>query len=141
MGLFKKQTTSIKAMQKAKLQGLADGRAAVAAAMAGPAPTPSAFMEGMQREVVYAELANKLGRCGIEAPGVIHAIRHTGDMTLGGGEYIKLDVSIKPATGEAYQATVTQAFVPVQLEGMTEGQPITVKYDPDAPVMALIYDW
>ena len=32
-------------------------------------------------------------------------------------------------------------MLPAQMEGLSEGQAITVKYDPDAPAVALIYGW
>jgi hypothetical protein len=54
---------------------------------------------------------------------------------------VDFDVSIRPANGEPYQTTISQSMLPAQLEGISEGAAITVKYDPDAPVMALIYGW
>jgi hypothetical protein len=72
---------------------------------------------------------------------VIHAIRPTGQTDVGGGQMVDFDVSIRPASGEPYQTTISQSMLPAQLEGISEGAAITVKYDPDAPVMALIYGW
>jgi hypothetical protein len=89
----------------------------------------------------YAQKAQKIYNQGIEAPGVVHAIRPTGQTDIGGGQMVDFDVSIKPANGEPYQTTIQQSMLPAQLEGISEGAAITVKYDPDAPVMALIYGW
>jgi hypothetical protein len=92
-------------------------------------------------QVAYQQKAMKIYNQGIEAPGVIHAIRPTGRTDVGGGQMVDFDVSIKPANGEPYQTTIQQSMLPAQLEGISEGAAITVKYDPDAPVMALIYGW
>ena len=83
----------------------------------------------------------KIAQQGIEAPGVIHAIRPSGKNEFGGGQKVDFDVSIRPNGGEPYQTTITQSMLPAQLEGLSEGHAITVKYDPDAPAVALIYGW
>ena len=59
----------------------------------------------------------------------------------GGGQMTEFDVSIKPAEGEPFQTTISQSMLPAQLEGIAEGAAITVKYDPDSPMSALIYGW
>jgi len=92
-------------------------------------------------QAAYAQKAQKIYNQGIEAPGVIHAIRPSSQTDVGGGQMVDFDVSIKPAGGEPYQTTIQQSMLPAQLEGISEGAAITVKYDPDAPVMALIYGW
>ena len=92
-------------------------------------------------QVAYAQLAQKLQASGVEAPGVIHSVRPTGQTDFGGGQQSAFDVSIRPANGEPYQTTITQSMLPAQLEEIREGAAITVKYDPDAPAMALIYGW
>jgi hypothetical protein len=95
----------------------------------------------MQGQAAAAQLAQKLHRAGVEAPGVIHAIRPSGRSQFGGGQQVDFDVSVRPATGEPFQTTISQSMLPAQLEGISEGGAITVKYDPDAPAMALIYGW
>jgi hypothetical protein len=91
-------------------------------------------------QAAYAQLANKLGQVGVEAPGVIHAIR-PGESELGGSQKVEFGVTIKPSGGEPYETTITQSMLPAQLEGISEGAAITVKYDPDSPTSALIYGW
>jgi hypothetical protein len=71
----------------------------------------------------------------------VHAIRQTGQTDVGGGQEVEFDVSIKPASGDPYQTTIKQSMLPAQMEGISEGQSITVKYDPDSPTSALIYGW
>ena len=95
----------------------------------------------MTGQAAYAQMAQKLHASGVEAPGVVHAIRQTGQTDIGGGQEVEFDVSIKPATGDPFQTTIKQSMLPAQMEGISEGQSITVKYDPDSPTSALIYGW
>ena len=131
MGLFSRA----KDMKEQASQAMANS-----GGMSGMASSMST-MGGGQGQAAYAQLAQKLHHSGIEAPGVIHAIRPTGDKQFGGSEMVEFDVSIRPATGDPYQTTISQSMLPAQMEGIAEGAAITVKYDPDAPSMALIYSW
>ena len=122
-------------------KGIKDAQAQAQAAMAANQGTMTGMGGDTQGDVAYAQMAQKLYASGVEAPGVIHSIRPTGHTDIGGGQAIEFDVSIKPATGEPYQTTIKQSMLPAQMEGLSEGKAITVKYDPEAPVMALIYGW
>jgi hypothetical protein len=115
------------------MQGKAQDAMANQGGMAG--------MGDMGAQAAYAQLAQKLAASGVEAPGVVHSIRPTGQTDIGGGQQVDFDVSIRPADGDPYQTTISQSMLPAQLEGIAEGAPITVKYDPDAPTSALIYGW
>ena len=95
----------------------------------------------MNAQAAYAQRAQKLAQSGVEAPGVIHSIRPTGQTDLGGGQQTEFDVSIRPATGDPFQTTISQSMLPAQMEDLSEGKSITVKYDPDSPTSALIYGW
>ena len=95
----------------------------------------------MQAQAAYAQTAQRLYASGVEAPGVVHSIRPSGNMEFGGGQQVAFDVSIKPADGEPYPTTINQSMLPAQLEGLKEGQAITVRYDADSPTSALIYGW
>jgi uncharacterized protein DUF3592 len=95
----------------------------------------------MGAQAAEAQKMQKIAQAGVEAPGVIHAIRPSGQTEFGGGQKVDFDVSIRPATGDPFQTTITQSMLPAQMEGLSEGQAITVKYDPDAPAVALIYGW
>jgi hypothetical protein len=129
MGFFSKMKDAQQQAQDAMAAGAAGGGGAGAA------------MGDMQGQAAYAQAAQKLAQQGVEAPGVVHAIRRTGEKEFGGSEKIEFDVSIRPAAGDPYQTTIRQSMLPAQLERIAEGQAITVKYDPDAPAMALIYGW
>lgn len=95
----------------------------------------------MAGQAAEAAKMQKIAQAGVEAPGVIHSIRPTGQTDLSGGQRVDFDVSIRPASGDPYQTTINQSILPAQMEGLSEGQAITVRYDPDAPTSALIYSW
>ena len=95
----------------------------------------------MGAQAAEAQKMQKIAQAGVEAPGVIHSIARSGKKEFGGGEKVDFAVSIRPDGGEPFQTTITQSMLPAQLEGLSEGQAITVKYDPDAPASALIYGW
>jgi hypothetical protein len=95
----------------------------------------------MAAQAAMAQKYQKLAQSGVEAPGVVHAIRASGQTDMSGGQMHAFDVSIKPVDGEPFQTTIEQSMLPAQMEGLSEGQAITVKYDPDAPASALIHSW
>jgi hypothetical protein len=101
----------------------------------------SAMGGDMAGQAAYAQLVNKLGKVGVQAPAVVNALRPTGQTDMGGGQMTEVDVTISPDGGTPYQTTVKQSFLPSQLEGLSPGASIGVKYDPDNPPAALIYSW
>jgi hypothetical protein len=98
-------------------------------------------MGNMGDQAAYAQLAQKLKASGVEASGTIVAMRDTGERDMGGGQKTEVDVTISPTGGSPYNTTVKQSFLPAQLDGLSPGHSITVKYDPDNPSAALIYGW
>jgi hypothetical protein len=108
---------------------------------AAPAGGGMPGMGDMAAQAAYAQRAQKLAQSGVEAPGVIHSIRPTGQTDMGGGQQVDIDVTYRPEGGDPFQTTISQSMLPAQLEELTEGKTITVKYDPDAPASALIYGW
>ena len=46
----------------------------------------------MTGQAAYAQMAQKLHASGVEAPGVVHAIRQTGQTDIGGGQEVEVDV-------------------------------------------------
>src|SRR5689334_6690303 len=88
----------------------------------------------------YAQLAQKLNQVGVEAPGVISAVRPGGEQ-FGGGQECQVDVTITPAGGQAYQTTITQSIQKEQVPNLQPGGAVKVKYDPENPSAALLYGW
>jgi hypothetical protein len=124
------------------LDRVKNAQAQAAGAMAGAGGVGGMTGGGdMQAQMAAAQLANKLGAQGVEASGVIRAIRPTGETDMGGGQRTEVDVTIAPEGGSPYDTTVTQSFLAAQLEGLQAGGVVTVKYDPDNPPAALLYGW
>ena len=134
MGLFK----NMKDMQSQAQEAMGGQQAPAQGGMAGMGASAGG---DMAEQAAYAQRAQKLHQSGVEAPGVIHSIRPSGETDISGGQKVEFDVSIKPEGGDAYQTTISQAMLPAQMEGISEGASITVKYDPDSPTSALIYGW
>ena len=127
MGFFK----DMKGMQAGAQEQMAANQGMMDQAMGGD----------QAGQVAYAQLAQKLNQVGVEASGVVHTIRPTGQTDMGGGQMTEFDVSIKPATGDPFQTTIKQSMLPAMLEEISEGAAITVKYDPDSPTSAMIFGW
>ena len=68
-------------------------------------------MGDMGAQAAHAQQMQKLAASGVEAPGVIHAIRPTGQTDISGGQNVDFDVSIRPAEGDPYQTTITQSML------------------------------
>lgn len=132
MGLFKNMKDAQAQAQDAMAgsQGMGGGQG-MEAAMGGD----------LAGQAAYAQQAQKLHASGVEAPGVVHSIRPSGQTDIGGGQWVEFDVSIKPADGDPFQTTIKQSMLPAQMEEISEGASITTKYDPDSPTSALIYGW
>ena len=131
MGLFKNMKDMQAQAQQAQ-QGMGGTPGGMQGAMGGAA---------MGDQVAYAQLAMKLQNSGVEAPGVVHSIRPTGNTDVGGGQWTDFDVSIRAPSGEPFQTTIKQSMLPAQLEEISEGGSITVKFDPDSPTSAMMFGW
>ena len=94
---------------------------------------------GMAGQKQYAALANSLKTNGVEAPGSIVSMGDPGPEQFGGGRWCDVEVAITPATGGAFNTTVHQSFLQAQLDAMSVGSPVKVKYDPADQSKALIY--
>ena len=128
-----------------------DAKAQAMGAMAGvgtmPAGMPAGVSPGMmagmptdmEAQLRARDLAQKLKASGIEAPAVINDIRRGETDPLSGSVKTELDITIKPANGDAYPTTVKQSMLPAWLDTLSAGHAVTVKYDPDSPTSALIY--
>ena len=118
-----------------------DAQAQAAGAMQGAGGMGGMGGMDMGAQAAESQKMQKIATAGIEAPGVIHTISPTGQTDISGGQKVDFAVSIRPASGDPFQTTISQSMLPAQMEGLSEGQAITVKYDPDAPAVALIYGW
>jgi hypothetical protein len=105
------------------------------------ADTPGMGGQDMAAMAAYSQKVNKIATSGVEAPGVIHSIRATGTPDISGATMTDFEVTIRPASGEPYQTTIQQSMLPFQMEGISEGMAIVVKYDPDNPTAAIMHSW
>ncbi len=129
MGLFDKAKN---AAQQAK-DAMAQVPGGVAAGMPSGMQAPD-----MGEAMKYRDLTQKLKASGVEAPAVIKTIRR-GEADMGGGIQAEVDVSIEPADGAAYDATIKQSILPSWLDTLDAGSRVSIKYDPDSPTSALMY--
>ncbi|HZU60831.1 MAG TPA: hypothetical protein VE983_07675 [Solirubrobacteraceae bacterium] len=93
------------------------------------------------RPMAQAQLVRKLGASGVPAPAVIDALLPTPQPDIRGGQRVEVRVTITPIGGQPYQATIMQSFLPSQMEDLSPGKTIGVRYDPDEPTAALISTW
>jgi hypothetical protein len=115
---------------------------AAAGGVSAPAAGVKAGASGANVEEMlrYRELGQKLAASGIEAPAVINTIT-PGEEQMGGSVSTVFEVTIAPADGDPYAATITQSFLQTALNDLSVGEAITVRYDPDDRASALIYSW
>jgi hypothetical protein len=138
MGLFDKV--------KGAKQGAADAMAQATAAQ-GAAGVPSmGDMPGMGGQdmaamAAYSAKVNKIAQSGVEAPGVIHSLTATGTPDMSGGTMHAIAVTYRPAGGDPVETTIEQSLLPFQLEGLSDGQSCTVKFDPDNASAAILHSW
>ena len=107
----------------------------------GGADMPGMGGQDMAAMAAYSAKVNKLAQSGVEAPGVIHTITATGTPDMSGATMHAIAVTYRPAGGDPIETTIEQSLLPFQLEGMAEGKPCTVKYDPDLPTSAVLQSW
>jgi hypothetical protein len=133
MGLFSKAKDAQKQAQ-----------AAMANAKAGGMPGMGGMGMGgqdMAAMAAEAQKLNKIAQSGVEAPAVIKSLHAVGAPDMSGGAKHHVHVTIAPDGGAPYDATIEQSLLPAQLQGLSEGMAVTVKYDPDNPSAALLHSW
>ncbi len=96
---------------------------------------------GLDDLLRYRDLSQKIATAGVDAPAVLTAIDRGAPLPGGNGLTATFGVTIAPADGDPYPAVITQPMMEAQLDDVSVGQAITVRYDPDEPTSALIYSW
>ena len=146
MGLFDKAKKAQQDAADAMAQATAMQQSAGVPGAGGAGGFGGADMPGMGGQDMAAMAAmsaklNKLATSGVEAPGVIHTITATGSPDISGATMHAIAVTYRPEGGDPIEATIEQSLLPFQLEGLAEGKPCTVKYDPDMPSSAILHSW
>ena len=96
---------------------------------------------GNMPDMAYAQKVNKIGKSGVQAPAEIKAIRPAGSPGMSGATPHDFDVTVTPEGLAPYDTTIHQSMLPTQMQNLTEGKAVTVKYDPDNPADALLSSW
>jgi hypothetical protein len=107
------------------------------AAESAQAQTSKIGIGANQGQMDLANRAQKLMGSGIDTPAHIDSMESTGNTdTPGGTEHI-ITLTVKPAAGDPYQATINQYVYPSA--PFSTGQDVTVKVDPDDPQSLMIF--
>ena len=142
MGLFDKAKKAQQDAADAMAQATAMQQAAGVPTGGGLGTTmPGMGGQDMAAMAAMSAKLNKLATSGIEAPGVIHTITATGSPDVSGATMHAIAVTYRPEGGDPIETTIEQSLLPFQLEGLAEGKPCTVKYDPDMPSSAILHSW
>ena len=142
MGLFDKAKQAKQSAADAMAQATAtQQQAGVPAGGFSSADMPGMGGQDMAAMAAYSAKVNKLAQSGVEAPGVIHTITATGTPDVSGATMHAIAVTYRPEGGDPIEATIDQSLLPFQLEGLAEGKPCVVKYDPDMPSSAVLHSW
>jgi hypothetical protein len=138
MGLFDK----VKGAKQSAADAMAQASAAPGAAgMPSMADMPGMGGQDMAAMAAYSAKVNKIAQSGVEAPGVIHTITATGTPDMSGATMHAIAVTYRPEGADPIEATIDQNLLPFQLEGLSDGQACTVKFDPDNPSAAILHSW
>jgi hypothetical protein len=117
------------------------GQASTEGGLAGALPPEAmAHLSPDVQEMIRRRDMAQRALSGIEAPAVINSVS-AGEILPGGGSMTVFQVTIAPADGEPYPATIKQAIRPDALDSLAVGDAITVRYDPADRTSALITSW
>ncbi len=108
----------------------------------GPAESAQAATSkvGVGASAGQMELANRAKKPmneGVDTPAHIDSMESTGNTDTPGGTEHVIALTIRPAAGDAYQATINQYIYPAA--PFSPGDDVTVKVDPSDPNAAMIF--
>ena len=107
------------------------------AAESAQAATSKVGVGASADQMALANKAKRLTDVGVDAPAHIDSMTSTGKTdTPGGTEYV-IALTVRPASGDAYQATINQYVYPSN--PFAEGQDVNVRVDPEDPTSVMIW--
>ena len=107
------------------------------AAESAQAATSKVGVGASADQMALANRAKRLTDVGVDTPAHIDSMTSTGKTdTPGGTEYV-IALTVRPASGEAYQATINQYVYPSN--PFAEGQDVNVRVDPEDPTSVMIW--
>jgi hypothetical protein len=93
---------------------------------------------GLAEMTAYRDKAARLMQHGVGTKATVRAVREGATSPLTGAQ-VELDVSVQPATGAPYDATIKQYFPAGAAEKFPVGAAIPVRVDPDDPQSLLVW--
>ena len=107
------------------------------AAESAQAATSKVGVGASASQMDLANRAKKLMNEGVDTPAHIDSMESTGNSDKPGGTEHLITLTITPAAGDAYQATINQYIYPSA--PFATGDEVTVKVDPADPNVAMIF--
>jgi hypothetical protein len=107
------------------------------AAESAQAATSKVGVGASADQMALANKAKRLMDSGVDTPAHIDSMSPTGNTDTPGGTEHVIVLTVKPPSGEAYQATTNQYIYPSA--PFSEGQDVTVKVDPEDSSQVLIF--
>jgi hypothetical protein len=107
------------------------------AAESAQAATSKVGVGASADQMALANKAKRLTDVGVDTPAHIDSMTSTGNTDAPGGTEHMITLTVKPATGETYQATINQYVYPSN--PFSEGQDVNVKVDPEDANSVMIW--
>jgi hypothetical protein len=107
------------------------------AAESAQAATSKVGVGASRGQMDLANKAKRLTDVGVDTPARIDSMTSTGNTDAPGGTEYMITLTVKPASGEAYQATINQYVYPSN--PFSEGQDVNVRVDPEDSTTVMIW--
>ena len=107
------------------------------AAESAQAATSKVGVGASAGQMDLANRAKKLMNEGVDTPAHIDSMESTGKTDKPGGTEYVIALTVTPAGGDAYEATINQYIYPSA--PFSAGEDVTVKVDPSDPSVAMIW--
>lgn len=107
------------------------------AAESAQAQTSKVGIGASADQMALANLGQKLMKSGVETPAHIDSMTPTGKTDTPGGAENVIVLTVSPAGGEPYSATINQYIYPSA--PFSAGEDVTVRVDPDDPQAMMVW--
>jgi len=107
------------------------------AAESAQAATSKVGVGASADQMALANKAQRLTKVGVDTPAHIDSMTSTGNTDAPGGTEYVISLTVKPVSGEPYQASTNQYIYPSA--PFSEGQDVTVKVDPEDSTQVMIF--
>jgi hypothetical protein len=86
----------------------------------------------------YAMRISRLATHGVDATATVRSVEPTTIAALMGGEQVRIELTVQPPDGIAYDIGTDQLLTPGQSDQLTAGSEVHVKVDPDDPQSVMV---